>query len=970
MPTPDQSPQPLALYNPALLPPHVLLAEFTARRPLLNSLIEIIRHNPPAKPLQHALLVGARGMGKTTTLWAVAYTVQADPELSQQWLPVVFDEESRRVGDLADFWLEAVRQWEHAAKDPEDRTQRLLDNPGPDIEAAARNAFLEKVDRSGRRALLLVDNLNDVLASIHDPEPLHRLRAFLMEDSRVMVLGTATRYFDQVTDLDQPFYDFFRVFDLRPLTLEEMKASLLALAEARRKRSVSKTLEERSGTIQGLYLLTGGNPRLVKTFYRLLTGGLRGDIRADLERLLDEFTPYFKAVVDALPVQQQRIFDAVALAWDPVEVAAIARVTRLPSNQVSAQLRSLAKAGLVAEAAGHPKRKTYLLADRFSNIHYLMRHGRAARNRFDWFVALVRLVFPDTQAETLAKLARQSAECGPEGMRDARDLLHCALGRAESADSRRQVLYAAFREAWDREALRSLSEWLDLAEANRHLPETEIVAFFSRMPTDLRKELDYRPDDPSWWLRLADTLEEKEAGRLAEAACRKAVTLDPKSADGWSSLGWILMDKLSRFSEAEAAYRRALVLAPDHLLAHVNLGHLLGTYLNRTCEAEVHYRKAITMEPGDAALRVFLADLLADHTTRNAEAEAAYREAIILDPKDGYAWMRLGDILAERQARYREAETTYRKGIETHPEDMDLWLHLADLYADDLDQPTEAEAAYEKAIALAPGDPQPLVGLGRLLSFKTERFPEAELAFRKAILVDSQNAFAYAGLGLVLKCLHGPSREAEAALHKVTQLDPRSSFAWSILAYYLNSQDGRILETEAAYRKAVELDPKDGSSWLSLAGILARQQGRQLEARACAVKALVLDPVDGSCDELVLRLCGDHIEDWRAILPSLAGWCLANPTQARVFSFTVDGFIRYARLTTPHDALALLESLPDPRPFETLMDTFRTQADHEHLNRLAPERRAVVLELLKRLDGQGGAKAGEAAQRQAPEPQG
>jgi hypothetical protein len=205
MPPPQQTFQPLALYNPALLPPHLLLAEFTARRPLLNSLVDIIRHNAPAKPLQHALLVGSRGMGKTTTLWAVAYTVQADPALSRQWLPVVFDEESRRVGDLADFWLEALRQWEHAAKDPDDLAQQLLDKADASIEDAARNAFLEKVDRSGRRALLLIDNLNDLLSSIHDPEPLHRLRAFLMDDSRVMVIGTATRYFDQITDLDQPF---------------------------------------------------------------------------------------------------------------------------------------------------------------------------------------------------------------------------------------------------------------------------------------------------------------------------------------------------------------------------------------------------------------------------------------------------------------------------------------------------------------------------------------------------------------------------------------------------------------------------------------------------------------------------------------------------------------------------------------------------------------------------------------------
>jgi cytochrome c-type biogenesis protein CcmH/NrfG len=771
---PSPSPQPLALYNPALLPPQILLAEFTARRPLLNSLLQIIRHNAPAKPLQHALLVGSRGMGKTTTLWAVAYTVKADARLARQWLPVVFDEESRRVGDLADFWLEALRQWEHAANDPEDRTQQLLDKADANIEDAARNAFLEKVDRSGRRALLLIDNLNDLLASIHDPEPLHRLRAFLMEDSRVMLLGTATRYFDQITDLDQPFYDFFRAFELRPLTLEEMKTSLLALAQARGDKSVPKTLEERSGTIQGLYLLTGGNPRLIKTFYRLLTEGLRGDIRTDLERLLDEFTPYFKAVVDALPVQQQRIFDAVALAWDPVEVAAVSRVTRLPSNQASAQLRALGKAGLISEAAGHPKRKVYLLADRFSNIHYLMRHGRAARNRFDWFVALVRLVFPDTQAETLARLARQTAECGPDGLRDARDLLHSALVRAESAEARRQLLHAAFRETWDTETLASLSNWLDLTEAKEHMPEVEVVAFFGQMPRDMRRKLGYKPTDARWWYTLAHALEKKEVWSLAEAAYRKAVELDPNSAANWAALAFIL-----------------------------------AAYLSRTTEAEELFRKAIEIDPNEPFYLAMLGYVLED-LGRYAEAEAALKNAIEVDANHRAAW---------------------------------AWL-------------------------------------GALLSNHTNRKPEAEQALRRAI----------------------------------------------------------------------QLDPADAYSYFRLAQLLTRDPARNSEARSYIVRALQLAPDQKWYQILFAKLCGDTSADWQSVLPSLAARCSANPKNAELFDFTVDGFLQYARLTKPADAIALLEALPDPSPFETLLDTFRAHADREHLNRLAPERRAVVLELLKRLN--------------------
>jgi hypothetical protein len=101
-------------------------------------------------------------------------------------------------------------------------------------------------------------------------------------------------------------------------------------------------------------------------------------------------------------------------------------------------------------------------------------------------------------------------------------------------------------------------------------------------------------------------------------------------------------------------------------------------------------------------------------------------------------------------------------------------------------------------------------------------------------------------------------------------------------------------------------------------------------------------------------LCGNTSADWQAVLPGLAAWCAANPKNTQVFDFTVTGFLQYARLTKPADAMALLQALPDASPFETLMDAFRAHADREHLNRLAPERQAVVIELLNRLSTASG----------------
>lgn len=72
-----------------------------------------------------------------------------------------------------------------------------------------------------------------------------------------------------------------------------------------------------------------------------------------------------------------------------------------------------------------------------------------------------------------------------------------------------------------------------------------------------------------------------------------------------------------------------------------------------------------------------------------------------------------------------------------------------------------------------------------------------------------------------------------------------------------------------------------------------------------------------------------------------------------MFDFTIDGFLRLARLTKPSDALAILDGLSDPAPFETLRDAFVAHTDREHLNRLAPERRALAIELLRRLSTPG-----------------
>ncbi len=811
---------PFALYNPALLPPDVLLSEFTARRPLLARLLDIIRVNDPGEPAQHVLCVGPRGMGKTTLLCAIAATIKLhEPELAKQWQPVIFDEESRRIGDLADFWLECIRQWESETEPTLTRSHRidaLLAKPGPDIEDKAREVFLSLVDASGKRALLLIDNLNDIFIAVNDAESLMRLRSFLMSDSRVMIIGAATRWFSDVTGLDKPFFEFFRPFDLHALSLEEMRECLAGVATARGDQRVLDTLRDRPGSIEVLHILTGGNPRLIRTFYRLLNEGMNGELRLQLERLIDDYTPYHKAIIDALPGQQQRVLDAIALEWNPTDVGTVARTTRLPSNQVSAQIKALIKAGLISEAAnmGHSKKKAYLLTDRFSNIHYLMRHGRTGKLKMHWYVLMLRALFGDKEfAEVAAKTVRLTASCGSGLERDSLLLAQNVIDHAGTE--------AARREFMDRIAG---SKEFD-SEVDVELAENVCRQAIATNPRDAYAHHKFG--------RLLDVHLKRYPE--AEAAYRKATELDPKFAQPWINLGILLTDEFGRHSEAEAAYRKAIELDPENDSAWDRLGNVLSDHLGRYSEAEAAYRKAVETNPKSFWGWNNLGVLLSHRQWRPSEAEVAFRKAMEIDPlKDG-PWTGLGIILKDFHGDDLAAKEAYLKAIELNPKGYWQWNNLGILYNERLDDQKEAEASYRKAIELDGSAAKPWLNLGNVLTLNLSRHEEAERAYRKSIELDPAYGRANSCLAMMWFRLHreeaGSIREASQGFQK----SPQDGFCrqWFRVLCFTHSESLRSVLPEVSHWCTQHPDDQSVLSfmvaaWIAYAKVTSASEAREL----------------------------------------------------------------------------------------------------------------------------------------------
>jgi hypothetical protein len=109
MSTPLRSPLTgLAIYNPDLLRKEDLIVQFVARQSLLDLLVDDLRRASASGGIQHHLVIGQRGMGKTTLLRRLRFAIEDEVSLSQHWFPLTFPEEQYNITRMSDFWANCL----------------------------------------------------------------------------------------------------------------------------------------------------------------------------------------------------------------------------------------------------------------------------------------------------------------------------------------------------------------------------------------------------------------------------------------------------------------------------------------------------------------------------------------------------------------------------------------------------------------------------------------------------------------------------------------------------------------------------------------------------------------------------------------------------------------------------------------------------------------------------------------------
>lgn len=484
-------------YNPDLLSDEALRRQFVVRGDVLERLVSALRAERPG----HHLVVGPRGMGKTTLLRRLHLSLRDEADLAARWIPLAFPEEQYNVSRLPDFWANCV----DALADSLERMGRKEDAARLDqaMDRGAHGAFealLDVCEREHRGLVLLVDNLDLVLGRLGEADQ-WELRRVLGSTPSLVLVGASANLADESAEYGKPFYEFLLPVQLGPLTLPEMRAVLDVLAREAGAEVAASIAAVPAGRLRSLHTLTGGNPRTTGLIFEVLCQDTHADAETLLNGLLDRVTPLYKARFEALPDQLQVVLDAVALAWDPASAATIATATGLGVNLASAQLARLVELGHVEKVPLPGTRKHgFQVAERFFNIWYLMRASRRLRRRLGHLVRFMELLWmPEDRRLIASAFIRDGAELGAtlalaqtEGAA-AEPAMAAAVARAlaeveENAEALREKLAemiepeprsllvrdAVDREAWRRELRAKLRARAgELEEAGLRVDEVE-----------------------------------------------------------------------------------------------------------------------------------------------------------------------------------------------------------------------------------------------------------------------------------------------------------------------------------------------------------------------------------------------------------------------------------------------------------------------------------------------------------------
>ncbi|MGD0832019.1 MAG: tetratricopeptide repeat protein [Terracidiphilus sp.] len=292
---------------------------------------------------------------------------------------------------------------------------------------------------------------------------------------------------------------------------------------------------------------------------------------------------------------------------------------------------------------------------------WLADHPKDARALFDaGYVADA-----ENRLEDAAGFYRQAVMANPKSFEAHLELGLLLARQGKPEDARMELAAATMLDAGAAGAEAKARAWRAMAQIDRKDNPGDASA-------ELLEALKLSPETEADTLQAASLAE--QAGQLesAEAAYRRLLAKDAKSAQAHAGLAHILIVR-KKYPEAETLLRTALEQLPDDLVLNVQLAAVLAAENN--AEALTLLQKLHAAHSDNATIARMLAEVL-DEAGETAASDKLCMTLLAATPDDPKLLVSHGQNLL-RQSNYSEAFKVFDKATQLDESNADGWSGLA-----------------------------------------------------------------------------------------------------------------------------------------------------------------------------------------------------------------------------------------------------------------------------------------------------
>jgi DNA-binding MarR family transcriptional regulator len=358
------------------------------RDAILLDTLDHLRSAADRKSKHHFLFLGPRGIGKSHLLAVIEDRVAADPRLATRLVVARFPEESVRTLSFADLLKQLVSilatnlTEEPLWKELSAKLEKIQDSS--EVVDSVVPVLRRTNEAKKRTIVVMIENLNELFSKqIRQDQQIGAIRKFFMDKNGCSLIATAPMHFDAVTDVAQPFYDFFDTQTLRPFDKEQSVTLLNRTRELDGDNSIA--VKDLSHCVMALHDMTDGNPRLIVMTCELIVREGIESAKEILLRLVDSISPTYQASLAEMAPQERAVMETLACMQDatPRTPANIASRLGISERHTSALLKRLVDASLLKFTISPDDKRSrcYCIRDSFLDIWLAFQAGGERRRR-------------------------------------------------------------------------------------------------------------------------------------------------------------------------------------------------------------------------------------------------------------------------------------------------------------------------------------------------------------------------------------------------------------------------------------------------------------------------------------------------------------------------------------------------------------------------------------------------------------